>query len=282
MRSDLPDLLRWAEEHCGVRPPPGVPDPPDYRVSVVIPTHRRVPIGLESFREQDCVSEVLVLANGEFDLQGAHVLQVPWRGHGKTRQEAVAKATGEFVLFSVDDALPIGQGCVLEMVNALVSGGYDAVMGRQIPWPDSDKITQERLHSWTPPGDRHRIWTQIDHVFALYRRRTLLEHPLPDVPIGEDLHWSQNRRVGYVPTAPILHAHKRSARALYARTKALHTEHCRVGHPPQVPSLRALLHSLPSVLRAGLTYGPQEIPNQMAELLGQWRGAVHAQRQLSP
>ena len=278
MKEDLPRLVQWAQQHFDVTPPPGSTDSTDYCVSVIIPSHRRIPIGLQAFQDQDCVSEVLILANGDLSLEGEHVLQVPWKGHGRTRQEAVEKTSGDFVLFSVDDALPLGRGCVRELVEALLSGDYDAVTGRQIPWPESDRITQERLLNWTPPGDHHTPFHQVDHVFALYKRSTLLEHPLPDVPIGEDLHWSQNRKVGYVPTAPVVHAHPRKARALYARNKALHIEHCRVGHPPHVPTLSAVLRSLPGVLRAGLRYGPHEIPNHLAEVLGQWRGSVDAKK----
>ena len=278
MKEDLAALTHWAEDCLGVHLPASDPGSPNYRVSVIIPSHRQAPIGLQAFQDQDCVSEVIVLANGSLRLDGEHVRNVPWQGHGKTRQEAVEQATGDFVLFSVDDAIPLGRGCVREMVEALLEGDYDAVTGRQLPWPESDKLTQERLRSWTPPGDRHKPWAQVDHVFALYKKSTLLEHPLPNVPIAEDLHWSQNRRVGYVPTAPVLHAHRRTARALYERTKALHAEHCRIGQPPRVPSLRAVIRSLPSILQAGLTYGPNEIPNQLAEVLGQWRGAVSAQK----
>lgn len=273
-------LVQWAEDHLEAQVPEAGPEAPEYSVSVIIPSHRRVPIGLNAFRNQDCVSEVIVLANGSLKLPGEHVRQVRWQGHGKTRQDAVALASSEFILFTVDDALPLGPGCVREMVEALVDGDYEAVTGRQLPWPETDRLTRERLHNWTPPGTHHQAWSQVDHVFALYRKVTLLQHPLPDVPIGEDLHWSQNRRIGYVPTAPVFHAHPRKAKALYERTKALHAEHCRVGQPPCVPHLGAVLLSLPSVFKAGLVYGPQEIPNQLAELLGQWRGAASASKSL--
>lgn len=253
-------------------PAPASAAPVPWRVSVVIPTNRGTPIGLSAFRDQDCPVEVLVLANGDAMPEGDRVVRVPWRGHGATRQEGAALATGDYVLFTVDDALPRGRSCVRALVCALEDGGYDAVFGRQIPWPTADIITAERLAAWTPPGRGHRRVEQHDHVFALYRRSTLLRAPLPDVPIGEDLVWRQNRRIGYVPAAVVVHSHPREPRALYRRTRDLHRQHVAVGEAPRIPSFSALLRALPGVVQPVLRAGPAELPNQLAELLGQWRG----------
>jgi len=277
MRRDLHALDEWLRVRWGVVPPPAKSKKSTYTVSVVIPTHRQTPIGLEAFREQDCEIEVIVLANGPVSVEGDQVHRLEWAGHGATRQAGVELATGDYVLFTVDDALPRGGGCVRTLVEALEEGQYDAVMGRQLPWPESDRLTQERLSKWTPEGGSHRDWHQVDHVFALYRRQTLLDHPLPSVEIAEDLHWSKTKRIGYVPAAPVVHAHPRSPQALYARSKALHVEHCRLGETPKIPNLPCLIRALPSAVKTSIRHGPREFPNQLAELLGQWRGAVEAQ-----
>jgi hypothetical protein len=256
----------------------------EFTVTVIIPTHRQTPIGLEAFRNQDCNVEVLVLTNGaatqDPSIEGDKVHAVEWTGHGLVRQAGVDLANGDYVLFTVDDALPQGTDCVRTMVEALEAGGFDAVTGRQLPWPHSDSLTVERLAQWTPAGDKVLDWPQVDHVFALTKRKTLLEHPIPDVPIAEDLHWSQGKTIGYVPTAQVIHAHPRRPLALYHRTRALHVEHCVLGDPPRVPSFTAFLLALPSALLNGARHGPSELPNQVAELLGQWRGAVCARRQI--
>lgn len=243
-----------------------------HRVTAVIPCSRGTPLGLAALRAQDCVLDVLVLANGDVPAQGDRVLQVPWEGHGTTRQRGVEAASGDYVLFTVDDALPRGAGVVSTLVEALEDGGFDAVFGRQLPWPSADPITRARLRAWTPPGDRVRPVDQLDHVFALVRRETLLREPLPDVPIAEDLHWGRTHRVGYVPQAPVVHSHVRRPGALYRRTRDIHREHGVLGDAPLVPSFAALLQALPGVVRPMLQAGPQELPNQLAELLGQWRG----------
>jgi hypothetical protein len=265
-------------------PPPGVPDRETCHVCALVPTHRRVPLGLRALLDQDCRPEVLILVNGELEIgalpDGATAVRVPWEGHAGTRNRGVRLAAERFpgvryVLLTVDDAIPRGAGCVSAMVDALEEGGYDAVFGRQVPWPSSDPVTRERLREWTPPGRGHRRVERLDNVFALYPIETLLAHPFPDVPIAEDLHWRQGRRVGYVPGAPVLHAHERRPRELYRRTRDIHRQHIALGEPPQVPDLPHLLRALPSALLPALTAGAGEVPNQLAELLGQWRAATH-------
>lgn len=243
------------------------------RVTAIIPTHRQTPIGLHALRRQDVELEVLVLANGPAEVSGDRVVQVDWEGHGATRQRGVELAEGDYVLLTVDDALPRGGGVVRTMVEALEAGGYDAVFGRQVPWPSTDAVTRERLRRWTPPGTDHRRVDRLDHVFALYRRETLLASPLPAVPIGEDLHWRQGRRIGYVPTAPVVHAHPRRARALFRRTRDIHREHIAIGEAPRVPDTPTLMGALPGAVAEGLLHGPHEVACQVAELLGQWAAA---------
>ena len=95
-------LVQWAEDHLEAQVPEAGPEAPKYSVSVIIPSHRRVPIGLNAFRNQDCVSEVIVLANGSLKLPGEHVRQVRWQGHGKggaqrTRARTQRRRDGAYI-----------------------------------------------------------------------------------------------------------------------------------------------------------------------------------------
>ncbi len=230
-----------------------------HRVTAVIPTHRQRPIGLDALAGQDLEVEVLVLANGGY----TDGVRVPWRGHGATRQVGVELARHPWVLFTVDDAVPLGAGFVRTLVEAAIDGGYDAVVARQVSWPTADPVTRARLRAWTPPGRGHRPSLMLDNVAALYRRDALLADPFDGVPIAEDWHWGRRHRVGYVPEAPVLHSHPRTLRALYARTAALHRELHRGGEAPRVPDLPTLLRALPS------TVGP-DLRGALGELLGQY------------
>ena len=270
------DVVAWDDALTlslrALLPPPARPGH-GARVTAVVPTHRRTPLGLTALRGQDVEVEVLVLANGPARPEGDRVVRVPWEGHGRTRQRGVELATGEYVLFTVDDALPCGAGFVRTLVEAIEEGSFDAVYARQVPWPTSDPVTRDRLRAWTPPGRCVVEGAHLDHVAALHRRATLLAHPLPDVPIAEDLHWGRGRRVGYVPTAPVAHAHRRTPGALWRRTLAVHREHLALGEAPRIPTSGALLGALPGIVGPVLAAGPREVPNQVAELLAQYAAA---------
>lgn len=251
------------------------------RVTAIIPCHRRPPLGLAALRQQDVSMRILIASNGEegpVQVAGADVVRLPWRGHGATRQAALAHVTDPYVLLTVDDAIPLGEGMVRTLIEALEAGGWDAVYARQIPWPDDDRVVRERLRAWTPAGRVVVQAPQVDHVAALYRTETLRRWPLPDVPIAEDAWWSRERRVGYVPLAPVLHAHRRQPGDLYRRNRDIHAELVKMGHAPAVASLSDVIAALPSALRPALLAGPGEALNHLAELVGQWRGAHKARR----
>jgi hypothetical protein len=244
-------------------------------VTIVIPTHRHTPVGLQEFRDQDISTTVMVLVNGETadtDITGDTVIHLDWMGHGATRMAAIEFITTEYTLFSVDDATPVGEGAVRALVDAINEGQYDAVFGRQIPHQDADIITTERLSEWTPEGSHHYEIDRHDHVFALYKTSTLREFPLPNVAIAEDLHWSIAQRIGYVPNGAVIHSHKRRPLELYRRTKAIHRELKVIGREPLIPSFRSLISALPGVIKPTMRAGVREFPNQIAELFGQWQG----------
>lgn len=256
--------------------PPARPGHPA-RVTAIVPCSRGVPIGVSALFKQDLAVRVLVLANGPEApkrVPGAELLAVPWEGHGRTRQRALAHVTDPYVFFTVDDALPLGAGFLRTLVEALEDGGWDAVTARQIAWPDADRVTRERLRRWTPAGHVVVPFPQTDHVATLYRTETLRRSPLPDVPIAEDAVWSRGRRIGYVPGAPVLHAHRRDSGDLFRRNRDIHAELVAAGGAPSVPSLAQLVSALPGVVRPALVGGRGELWNQLGELAGQWRGAV--------
>lgn len=233
-------------------------------VSVVIPASRHAPVGLPALLLQDVEVEPLVLANGGWSGPGA--VPVRWEGHGRTRMRGVERASFPYVLFTVDDALPLGAGFVRTLVEALEQGGFDAVFARQLPWPGADPVTRARLRAWTPPGAAPLATTRLDHVCALHRAELLRADPLDDLPIGEDWAWGRRHRVGYVPTAPVAHSHPRHLRALYTRTRDLHTVFHQHGEAPRVPDAASLMRALPSTL------GP-DLRGALGELLGQYAAA---------
>ena len=260
------------------RAPAGAPGP-DLPLTVVIPTHRPgPPAGLAALLAQRPAVSVLVLSNGPAGpsgLPGAQVLRAPWAGHGAARIAALEHVQTELVAFLSDDAVPLGAGWAAAAVGALRASGADAVVCRQLPWPDADPITRARLRAWTPPGSG---WApQADHVASVYRCAALRRHPLIAAPIAEDAWWSAGLRVWRCGEAPVLHSHPRRARALLRRERAVHEQLVRLGRPPLRPDLAAVLLGAPALLRAAGS-GPRALACAVAELVGPWLGARRARR----
>ena len=253
----------------------------DAQVTAIIPCNHGSPLGAPALFKQDVAVRLLVLSNGPDGptrVPGAEILQVEWRGHGPTRQAALSQVRDPYVFFTVQDAIPMGAGFLRTMIEALEAGGWDAVVARQLAWPDADRVTRERLRRWTPAGHLVVPFNQTDNVATLYRTSALRRWPFPEVPIAEDAVWSRGRRVGYVPLAPVLHSHSRVAGELFRRNRDIHAELSLVGELPPVASLAGVLGALPGVIRPALIGGAGELQCQVGELLGQWRGAVRGKK----
>ncbi|MCB9792912.1 MAG: glycosyltransferase [Alphaproteobacteria bacterium] len=259
-------------------PPGPSPEGPRHRVTAIIPTNRGTPIGLQALRAQDCALEVLVLANGGVRPEGDRVLELPWQGHGPTRQRGVEAATGDYVLFTVDDALPRGAGCVRALVEALEDGGYDAVFGRQLPWPSADPITRERLGRTGPRGQPApprcaRTTTSSPSIGG----RPCSVTPAAGCPSGRTC---AGGRAGASATCPAPWSCTATRGSPARSTAAPATCTSSTSPPatrPTLPSTPPCSRALPGALGPTLRAGPGELPNQLAELLGQWRAArLHA------
>lgn len=229
------------------------------RVTVVIPCSRGTPAGLAALLAQDEAVEVRILWNGgpaPVVPRGVQVERVAWLGHGRTRQAAVVGVTTPYVLFTVDDAIPLGAGFVRTLVDAL-EAGPDAVWARQVPWPDCSRRTRDRLRAWCPAsGDVPT--TRLDHVCALHRTALLRADPLDEVPIAEDWAWGRRHRCGLVIDAPVLHSHAPSLRGSYRRTRDIH----KVLADREPVTTLAMLRGLPRAV------GDRDA---LGELVGQWR-----------
>ena len=233
------------------------------RVTVIIPTATRVPVGIPALLAQDEPVLVHVLWNGHGSppsIPGAQVRRVTWRGHGATRQEAVSSVETELLMFLVDDATPLGAGFVRTLVEGLEGTGADAVWARQVPWPSASRRIRERLAVWCP-WDGGAPNGRLDHVCALHRASTLRKDPLDDVPIAEDWLWGRRHVCALVPSAPVLHSHPPGLRRSYARTRDIHGVLRASGQPGSIDGVGGLLRGLPGALSDR---------DALGELFGQW------------
>lgn len=220
------------------------------KVSVVIPTLNAGPeFGglLERIRTQEggFDPEVLVVDSGSTDgtgelarRYGATVHRIPKAefNHGATRNLGVSLSGGEFVVFTVQDALPLDEKWLPAMVENLQEDERVAgVCGRQIPRPNAGYLTKVLVNSLAsaslerreqdagspeeyralPPRQRRRL-AAFDNVSSCIRRAVWEEIPFDRTNFAEDLRWGKRAveagyKTVYEPRSAVIHSHERGA-----------------------------------------------------------------------
>ncbi len=220
------------------------------KVSIVIPTLNAGP-GFKDLLEKISVQEgnfdreVLVVDSGSTDgtdelarRYGAIVHQISKAefNHGATRNLGISLARGEYVILTVQDAVPFDERWIAVMVENLerderVAGVY----GRQIPHPDSSALTRvlvnnlataglERREHFAggpeqyrkmPPVKRRRL-AAFDNVSSCLRRSVWEELPFEETNFGEDIRWGKRvmeagYKTVYEPRSAVIHSHERGA-----------------------------------------------------------------------
>ncbi|MEW6053869.1 MAG: glycosyltransferase family 2 protein [Nitrospirota bacterium] len=126
--------------------------PLESRISVIIPTKnagRDFEYILQKISRQEGIREIELLiidsgsGDGTVDIAKKyteHVFQVSPDEfhHAKTRNFGAEMATGEFLVFTVQDAIPAGAQWLYKLVSPLSAGEASAVSARQIPRSDAD------------------------------------------------------------------------------------------------------------------------------------------------
>jgi rhamnosyltransferase len=218
--------------------------------SVVIPTFQAGP-GFDDLlrrlfsQKTEFGYEVVVIDSGSTDgtpelatRHGASVHRIdPGEfDHGATRNLGASLSTGRYVVFLVQDALPVDDYWLASMVDNLdadetVAGAY----GRQIPRPDSSPLTRALMRDWPtssperreqfaggpesyaalPPATRRSL-AVFDDVSSCVRRSVWERIPFERTSFGEDLRWGKSvveagHKLVYEPRSAVLHSHERGA-----------------------------------------------------------------------
>ena len=167
--------------------------------------------------------------------------------HGGTRNRAAQGATGEFILFLVQDAEPIGTDWLRTLVAAADQEGIVGAFGSQLPRPDASIYTKWVMTDALPDSqqmvikrvEEGEVWESIpprkryDLAFfhdanSCLRRQVFLQYPYRDVQYGEDMDWSRRilmagYAVVYEPKACVMHSHDRSVVYEFKRAYADHS-----------------------------------------------------------
>ena len=253
-------------------------------VSLVIPTLNAGPRFhevLAALEVQDVEGgcELLVVDSGSTDgtpeaaeAAGARVERIDPAtfGHGRTRNLAIGRTSGELVALLTQDAVPMDPSYLSSLFGAFRRGNVDGVFSRQFPRPDCDPILTERLMRWsasrdTPelkvlaPGDPERaralfqalppieryLSAAFDNVASAVRRSTWERIPFPDVDFGEDVAWGREvllagGALAFEPDARVEHSHRISMLREFRRIYADHRNLRALFELVQVPSWRAV------------------------------------------
>ncbi len=222
--------------------------PLEGRVSLVIPTlngGERFEECLEMWRAQTDVGTLDIMCpdsgsqDGTLDAirrAGGRTIAIAPRhfNHGETRNRAVAATTTDYVILSVQDAVPLSTTVARELCETLdANPDVAATYGRQQPLPGCHPVLAERIGNWAGGTEPtlQRIedtsWSEMeplerlaliryDHVIACMRRSAWERYRFEKLPFGEDVAWAariirNGGQIAFVPTAVVEHSHSRAA-----------------------------------------------------------------------
>lgn len=158
--------------------------------------------------------------------------------HGRFRNFGVQLSSHEFVVFTVQDAIPINNDWLINLLTPMIDLHLDAICGKQIVVKDFFKNTID----WYRPIDEPSLYilsvspndflmldpkyrkklTAWDNVNAAYRKSSLLKLPFKEVAFGEDAYWANDAilnglRIGYTPFSIVNHYHHYSSMQFFDR-----------------------------------------------------------------
>jgi rhamnosyltransferase len=216
---------------------------PTPKISVVIPVKNDF-IGIARcidgiLRQTILVNEILVIDSGSSDgtqtvakgYPQVRVIEIPPKdfNHGETRNLGVRETSGEFILFTVQDAWAYNEHWIENLLSGFVNERIATVWGAQVvaERPDTDPIewfrpissptlhvfdfhSQKQIQSQDPDAQLRAC--SVDNVTALYRRKALNEIGFRKTTYGEDAIFGRDAHNSgwgtvYNPAARVFHYH---------------------------------------------------------------------------
>lgn len=206
-------------------------------ISVVVPVKNGGPglvRCLEAIRAQDVDEEVevIVVDSGSTDgtqeaarSLGARVHEIAPEdfNHGETRNLGASLASGDVVVFTVDDALPVGSDWLFRLTEPFRHRpGLAGTFGRHLANETAPPHQAFYIDSRYGPQPRtigpetasaSGVHATFSNVASAIRRDVLADHPFaPDIVIAEDAEWcvrvvDAGYAIEYVPHAVVRHSH---------------------------------------------------------------------------
>lgn len=231
-----------------------------YLCSLVIPTKDGGPLfkrAIAALKQQTCwerVEFIVVDSQSRDDTvavaraAGAKVFEISAAdfNHGATRDFAISKASTDYVVLMVQDAVPDDPRMLENLVAALREDGVAGVYARQIPQPDADVITARNLNihlTGRMERDSHHltslaafesmtpmekyVFCNFDNVCSALRKDVWAVEKFGRCSFGEDIDWAERvlkrgHKIVYEPAAAVVHSHDRPISYEYKRAYVCH------------------------------------------------------------
>jgi rhamnosyltransferase len=235
--------------------------------------------------------------------------------HGLTRNFAIDRSVGEFVILLSQDAVPYNEHWMSTLLKTIEEdSGIAGVYCRQIPRSDADILTKrdinrhltarnKRIVSFIKdnleydslaPREKY-IFCNFDNVCSCIRRSVWKRIPFIKTDFAEDIDWSKNvleagYKIVFNPETAVIHSHNGSLIYQYRRSYINHKRLYELFRMQPVPTWKeALAYSLCNIIKDSYYIARNEkISKRMlklfltlpvsssAKIFGQYRGAKKA------
>lgn len=152
--------------------------------------------------------------------------------HGRTRNLGVDMAQGDYIVFITQDALPLDDNWLQNLIDGFDSPSVAMVVGRQIPWEHTRPPEKFFYHYNFPAfkivvqsgADYYHDNVFISNVNSAFPREILLEYKFDEnIVMAEDKEIAarllkNGLTINYEPSATVYHSHDYSLKSLFERS----------------------------------------------------------------